>query len=148
MEKELKNELRKLLTGRTVRDEEGVLMAVPEGSRLIYQGVSDTTGHRKILERSAVMEVARDTDAAFYQVLEALQRVGILVNMRSQPKALCALKRYFLTKAVILCVLPEQDGQIRIRAYTGRSLLAPACCSHAIAKLRKNIAAQQQAERK
>lgn len=148
MEKELKNELRKLLTGRTIRDEEGVLMAVPEGSRLIYHGVSDTTGHRKILSRSAVMEVARDTDTAFYQVLEALQRVGILVNMRSQPQALCALRRYFPTKAVILCVLPEQDGRIRIQAYTGRSLFAPVYCNRAIAQLRKNIADQQQTETK
>ena len=35
MEKQLKAELRKLLTGRTVRDEEGWLVAVPEGSYLV-----------------------------------------------------------------------------------------------------------------
>ena len=48
MDKQLKTELRKLLTGRTVRDEEGWLIAVPEGNYLIYHGITDRSGYGKI----------------------------------------------------------------------------------------------------
>lgn len=148
MDKELKNELRKLLTGRTVRDEEGCLVAVPDGGVLIYHGVADTTGHRKIYTKEEVVQVAADPETAFYRVLDALQKVGVLVNMRSQPQALCALRRYFLTKAVILCVLPEQDGRVRVQAHTGRSLFAAACCSRAVEQFKKNLTVRQQNETK
>lgn len=143
MEKEFKNELRRFLTGRTIRDAEGWLIAVPEGNHLIYHGVADHTGHRRIVARTAVLQAAQDPETAFYRVFHALQHVGILANMRSQPQALCALRRYFLTKAVILCVFPEAEGKIRIQAYTGRSILAGVYCRHAIAKLKKHIAEEK-----
>ena len=43
MDKQVKTELRKLLTGRTVRNEEGWLVAVPDGSYLVFHGVTDRT---------------------------------------------------------------------------------------------------------
>ena len=61
MDKQLKTELRKLLTGRTIRDEEGWLIAVPEGSYFIYHGITDRTGYRKIkcVEDSKVFNSAK-----------------------------------------------------------------------------------------
>lgn len=139
MDKQLKTELRKLLTGRTIRDEEGWLVAVPEGSYFIYHGLSDRTGYRKIKVREVRMKVADDNEAAFHTVLNALQDVGLLVNMKTKPDALCALCRFFLTKTVILCVNPEEEGLIQIQAYTGRSFTAGICCRLAIAKLIKKM---------
>ena len=49
MDKQLKTELKKILTGRTVRDEEGWLVAIPDGNYLIYHGVADRTGYRTAL---------------------------------------------------------------------------------------------------
>lgn len=139
MDKQLKTELRKLLTGRTIRDEEGWLIAIPEGQYLIYHGVSDRTGYRKIKCREERLQAAPNNEEAFHKVLAALQEVGTLVNMKAKPNALCALCRFFLTKAVILCVVPEGEGIVLIQAYTGRSFLAGICCTAAIKKLIKNM---------
>ena len=139
MDKQLKTELRKLLTGRTIRDEEGWLIAVPEGSYFIYHGVTDRTGYRKIKHREERVQVAADNEQAFHTVLNALQDIGLLVNMKTKPNALCALCRFFLTKAVLLCVVPEGDGLVLVEAYTGRSFAAGICCRLAIAKLIKKM---------
>ena len=139
MEKQLKTELKKLLTGRTVRDEEGWLIAVPEGSYLIHHGVTDRTGYRKIKCREERIQVASSNEEAFHKVLKGLQNMGILVNMETKPDDLCALCRFFLTKTVVLCVAPEEDGLVLIQAYTGRSWMAGICCRRAIAKLIKNM---------
>ena len=144
MESLLKNELRKLLTGRTIRDEEGWLVAIPEGSRLIYHGVTDRTGYRRIREKETMIQAADSTENAFAPVFKALQNIGIPVNMKTQPEALCALCRIFLTKTVILCVLPGQNGLVRVRAYTGQSLLAGISCRRAISKLEKELSIHQE----
>lgn len=139
MEKQLKNELRKLLTGRTVRDEEGWLVAVPDGQYLIYHGVADRTGYRKIKLREERIQVADNNEKAFELVFKALQDVGVLVNMNTKPNALCALCRMFLTKAVILCAVPEGNGLVLLQAYTGRALTAGICCRLAIKKFTQKL---------
>ena len=139
MDKQLRTELRKLLTGRTIRDEEGWLIAVPEGSYLIHRGLTDRTGYRKIKLREERIQAAADNEQAFHAVLQALQEVGVLVNMRTKPNALCALCRFFLSKSVILCVTPEGAGTVLIQAFTGRSVTAGICCRLAISKLIKNL---------
>jgi hypothetical protein len=144
MDKQLKTELRKLLTGRTIRDQEGWLIAVPEGSYMIYHGIADRTGYHKIKLREERLQVAPDNEAAFHLVLKGLQDVGILVNMQTKPNALCALCRFFLTKAVVLCVVPEGDGMVLIQAYTGRSFTAGLCNRMAITKLIKKILPEQE----
>ena len=139
MEKQLKSELRKLLTGHVTRDEEGWLIAVPEGQYMIYPGAVDRTGYRKIKVLEARVQAAPSNEEAFDKVLNALQDMGSLVNMRTKPNALCALCRFFLTKAVVLCVVPEGDGLVLVQAYTGRSFTAGICCRMAISKLMKKI---------
>ena len=139
MEKQLKTELRKLLTGRTIRDEEGWLIAVPDGNYMIYHGVADSTGFHKIRCKEERIQVAYDNEEAFHLVLKALQDMGVLVNMKTKPEALCALCRQFLTKAVILCVAPEENGVVLVQAYTGRSLLSGICCRLSIAQFVKKI---------
>ena len=79
MDKQLKTELRKLLSGRTIRDEDGWLIAVPEGSYFIYHGVTDRTGYRKMKLREERVQVAPDNEQAFHTVLRALSEVGLLV---------------------------------------------------------------------
>lgn len=144
MEKQLKTELRKLLTGRTIRDEEGWLIAIPEGNYMIYHGVSDNTGYRKIKLREERIQVAATNEEAFHRVLKALRDTGVLVNMKTKPNALCALCRVFLTKAVILCIVPEGDGLVLAQAYTGRSFTAGICCRLAISKFVKKINQMQE----
>ena len=139
MEKQLQTELRKLLTGRTIRDEEGWLIAIPDGNYLIYHGVTDRTGYRKIKLREERIQVAATNEEAFHVVLKALQEIGVLVNMKTKPDALCALCRMFLTKAVFLCVVPEGDGLVLAQAYTGRSFTAGISCKMAITNFMKKI---------
>ena len=139
MDKQLKTELRKLLTGRMIRDEEGWLVAVPDGTYFIYHGVTDRTGYRRIKIKEERVKVASDNKEAFQKVLDALRDVGMLVNLQSKPDALCALCRFFLTKAVILCVVPEGEGVVLVQAYTGRSLTAGLCCSMVISNLIKKM---------
>lgn len=139
MDKQLKTELRKLLTGRTIRDEEGWLIAVPEGNYLIYHGVADSTGFRKIKLREERVQVDADNEQAFHLVFGALQDMGILVNMETKPDALCALCRLYLTKAVIICVELEREGVLLVQVYTGRSILAGICCRRVIKNFIKNL---------
>lgn len=139
MDKQLKTELKKLLTGRTIRDEEGWLVAVPDGSYFVYHGITDRTGYRKIKMAEERVQVAKDNEQAFHKVLDALRNMGLLVNMQTKPDALCALCRFFLTKTVVLCVEPEEDGLVLVQAYTGRSITAPLCCKLAIAKFVKKL---------
>ena len=139
MDKQLKNELRKILTGRTIRDEEGWLVAVPEGGYLIYHGVTDFTGFRKIKHVEQQVQVASENEEAFHKVLRALQEVGLLVNMETKPDALCALCRVFLTRSVVLCVEPKTDGAVLLQAYTGRSLFSALWCRLAMMKLMKKL---------
>ena len=143
MEKQEKIEIRKLLTGRTIRDEEGWLIAVPEGNYMIYHGVADNTGFRKIRQRKAHIQAAATTEEAFHPVLEALQDMGTLVNMQTKPEALCAICRLFLTKTVLLCVSPEEDGRVLVQTYTGRSWLAGISSMLAIRKLKKKFTPKQ-----
>ena len=144
MEKQLQTELRKLLTGRTIRDEEGWLIAIPDGNYLIYHGVPDRTGYRKIKLREERIQVAATNEEAFHLVLNALQEIGVLVNMKTMPNALCALCRVFLTKAVILCVVPESDGLVLVQAYTGRAFTAGISCKKAISDFMKKINQMQE----
>ena len=144
MEKQLKTELKKLLTGRTIRDEEGWLIAIPDGNYLIYHGVPDRTGYRKIKLREERIQVAATNEEAFHLVLNALQEIGVLVNMKTMPNALCALCRVFLTKAVILCVVPESDGLVLVQAYTGRAFTAGISCKKAISDFMKKINQMQE----
>ena len=137
MDKQLKTELRKLLTGRTIRDEDGWLIAIPEGNYLIYHGVTDRTGYRKIKFKEKRIQIDADSEEVFRKVLKAMQDLGILVNMKTKPNALCALCRFFLTKTVILCVVPEGEGVFLVQAFTGRSFTASLCCKLAISKLIK-----------
>ena len=144
MDKQLKTELRKLLTGRTIRDEEGWLVAVPEGSYLLYHGVTDRTGYRKIKLVEERLQVADDNEEAFHAVMYALGEIGLLVNMRTKPNALCALCRMFLTKAVVLCVVPEGEGLVLVQAYTGRSFAAGILCRVTIRKFAQKIQQMRQ----
>ena len=143
MEKQLRNELRKLLTGRTIRDEEGWLIAIPDGSYLIYHGITDRTGYGKIKLREDIIKVADSTEKAFQPVMDALQSMGVLVNMKTIPDALCALCRIFLTKTVVLCVVPDEDGKVLVQAYTGRTLTAGIYCRLAISKFQKKLNLEQ-----
>lgn len=144
MEKQEKIEIRKLLTGRTIRDEEGWLIAIPEGNYMIYHGVADSTGFRKIIHRKTHLQVAATNEDAFHPVLESLRDMGTLVNMQTKPEALCAVCRFFLTKAVLLCVSPEENGRVRIETYTGRSLAAGILSRVAMAKLKKKLRENQE----
>jgi hypothetical protein len=111
---------------------------------MIYHGVSDNTGYRKIKLREERIQVAETNEEAFHRVLKALQDTGVLVNMKTKPNALCALCRVFLTKAVILCIVPEGDGLVLAQAYTGRSFTAGICCRLAISKFVKKINQMQE----
>ena len=139
MEKQQKTEIRKLLTGRTIRDEEGWLIAVPEGSYMIYHGVADPSGYRKLKQKQRRIKLPVSSEDAFYLVLKALQDMGILANMETMPDSLCALCRVHLTKAVLLCVTPVEDGVVQVQAFAGRSLTSGITCAAVIAKLIKKL---------
>lgn len=145
MDKQRKKELRKLLTGQTIRNEEGWLVAIPDGSRLIYHGASDNTG-RRLTSHSATLALPQDmdTDTLVHTIVKCLQQMGLMVNMQTWPEALCVLKRYYLTKAVLLCVAPGDNGGLELVAYTGRSLTSAICCRRAIGQFKKLLFPQEQ----
>ena len=91
MNKQLKKELKRLLSGRTILDNEGVLMALPEGQRMIFHGL--TNGWSSVLFSGiAVQEycfqLASDGAEAFSVVFPVMQRLGRLVVLSERETAL------------------------------------------------------------
>lgn len=135
MDKELQKELKKFLTGRVVVDEEGLLIALPEDIRFSFHGVPDgweSARFRKLVSREQRIRIAEDGESAFYVAIEALQMLGRLIHLESEPRALGCMRHYVLGKSVVLCVYPEGEGAVVVSAYTGKSLLAGASCRRAL----------------
>ncbi|MBR5572399.1 MAG: hypothetical protein IKV99_07150 [Oscillospiraceae bacterium] len=127
MNRHLKKELKRLLSGRTILDNEGVLVALPEGQRMIFHGL--TNGWSSVLFSGiAVQEycfqLASDGAEAFSVVFPVMQRLGRLVVLSERETALACMRRYPLSRPVILAADHEGDGLVRLSLYTAKGLPA------------------------
>lgn len=145
MAKELEREIKKILMGRSMRNEEGWLVALPEDARMVFNGVVSGAGavhFRGLAVRSKVLQVPQDGEQAFQAALGAIETMGVPVDLEYQPDALCCLRRYFFGKPVLLMAVYGGYGQVTAWAYTGKRLLAGMACGRTLREFTKKINAQ------
>ncbi len=121
-----KKEIRKLLLGKIVLDENGRLAAPEPGVFHISQGVQNGAGAVRFLGISC-RERCYETDLSREEIREEAERammdLGRVVFLREQPEQRACLVRHLLTRPVLLTFLAEETG-CSLKAWTGRGLLA------------------------
>ena len=123
MKKEQK-EIKRLLLGKTVLDEEGRLVTPEAGTIRVPMGIADGAGAVRFLGVSGKVR-CYESDLSEEELMEhakeCMADLGRGVRLRQRPEALACLIRYVLTKPVILsfrCV----EGRGILTAWTGRGL--------------------------
>lgn len=127
MNKQLKRELKNILSGRTIMDNNGMLMALPEGHRMVFQGVLNGWSSVRIwgvAVQEYCFQLADDGGAAYEIVLSAMQALGRLVYLEQRDTALCCIRRYAMSRPVVLAAIHEGDGLVRLSLYTGKGAVA------------------------
>ena len=123
MKKE-KKEIRSLLLGKAVLDDEGKLITPEAGIIRLPQGIADGATAVRFLGITAKKRLY-DSDLSEEELMaeafECMRNIGRGVRLRHQPDAAACLLRYVLTRPAILtfrCV----DGHGLLTAWTGRGL--------------------------
>lgn len=127
MNKRLKKELKRVLSGRTIMDNNGVLMALPEGHRMLFQGVLSGWGSVQfwgVAVQEYCFKLADDGGEAYEIVLAAMQALGRMVYLEQRDTALCCIRRYAMSRPVVLAAIHEGDGLVRLSLYTGKGAVA------------------------
>lgn len=131
MDKGLKKELKKILSGRVIVNEDGVLTALSDNQRLIFHGLPEgweSVRFRGITKRESRLRIVQENGTPFDLVFSAMQNLGRLVELKQAPETLACIRRYVFRKPVVIAVDYEGDGVVRVTVYTGRSLLAGSSC--------------------
>ena len=124
MTKEAKQEIRRVLLGRTMPTEDGKLVALEKGQYRMPIGISDGAGAVRFLgicRKAKRLKVSCAEPKAKSLALKIMQDVGRELSLPQQPAAVACLIRYVLTRPVVL-VFDYQDGVPVLTAWTGRGL--------------------------
>ena len=121
-----RKEIRKLLLGRTVLDDDGKLVTPAAGVIHLSQGVQNGAGAVRILGISR-RQRRYDTDLGTEDILAeaeaGMMELGRIVRLREQPGTAACLIRHLLIRPVVLVFRAEEEG-CTLTAWTGRGLLA------------------------
>ena len=124
MVKKEKKEIKKLLLGRTVLDEEGRLVTPEAGTIRVPTGIADGAGAVRFLGVSGRVR-CYESDLSGEELVEhvkgCMANLGRSVRLRQRPEAVACLIRYVLTKPVILS-FRFVEGRGILTAWTGRGL--------------------------
>lgn len=124
MTREAKQEIRRVLMGRTMPTEDGRLIAMEKGQGRIPIGISDGAGAACFLgicKKARRLKVSCAAPKARELALKVMQDVGREVVLPEQPQAAACLIRYLLTRPAVL-VFAYQDDLPVLTAWTGRGL--------------------------
>lgn len=120
-----KREIRRILMGQTIRQEDGSYVAAQSGRRMIFQGVQNGSsavrffGVGRKRRRYAVTN-----EASLAQVQEAFSHVGSKLSLKALPDAVCCLYRTALGSPALLTAELLEDT-VEVSVYAGRTPLAP-----------------------
>lgn len=126
MNREAKQELRRVLMGRTLIAEDGRLVAMEKGQLRMPMGVSDGAGAAGLLgicKRVHRLKVSCSEPQARKIAAELMAKIGRGLYLPSQPDSVACLIRYYLTRPTVL-VFDYQDGIPLLTAWTGRGITA------------------------
>lgn len=124
MTREAKQEIRRVLMGRTVPAEDGRLVALEKGQHRLPIGITDGAGAAcffGICKKARRLKAACPEQKAKLLAAKIMQDVGRELSLPQQPEAVACLIRYVLTRPVVL-VFDFRDGIPVLTAWTGRGL--------------------------
>ncbi len=119
-----KKEIRDLLLGKAVLDEDGKLVTPGSGIFRMPQGITNGAGAVRFLGISGKKR-CYETDLSEEELMEeagaCMQSIGRGVRLRQQPDAAACLIRYVLTMPVLL-TFRWVEGRGLLTAWAGRGL--------------------------
>lgn len=122
MVSEKKKEIRRALMGKTVPLEDGRLCVMTEGDYRVPLGVSDGAGSVLLFgigRRAVQLDVRVKPGSARGFAREAMRHVGRELVLLEQPETVACIRRYRLTRPVVLTFLYAEDVPM-LTAWTGR----------------------------
>lgn len=140
-------EIRQILLGRTRREPDGSLSALPAGERRSLRAVQGVTAGWGALHLLGVCRRERryrlPPKTPEKLTAELLNRMGRAVRLEKAPGASACLCRHLLADQVLLTV-EREDGVLTAAAYTARGALAAPACRAVLNKLEKGLPAAAQ----
>ena len=129
-----KKEIRNLLLGKAVVDEEGRLVTPEAGTFRVPNGIADGAGAVRFLGVGGKTQ-CYETDLGEEEIMdraeECMRSIGRGVYLRQHPDAAACLIRYVLTKPALL-VFRWVEGRGVLTAWTGRGIMSWASRMRAI----------------
>ena len=139
--KKNKKEIRNLLLGKAVVDEEGRLVTPEAGTIRVPNGIADGAGAVRFLGVSGKTQYY-ETDLSEEEIMararEHMRNSGRGVFLRQHPDAAACLIRYVLTRPALL-VFRWVEGQGVLTAWTGRGIMSWASRLRAIRAFERSM---------
>ena len=137
-----KKEIRNLLLGKAVVDEEGRLVTPEAGTFRVPNGIADGAGAVRFLGISGKTR-CYESDLSEEEIMaraeECMRGIGRGVYLRQHPDAAACLIRYVLTRPALL-VFRWVEGRGVLTAWTGRGIMSWASRLRAISAFEKPMA--------
>lgn len=124
MKKEARQEVRRVLLGRTELAEDGRLVALEKGRIGFPYGIADGAGAVRILgirKKARQLTVSCSETKAKEIAFKIMGDVGRRLFLNESPQAVPCLIRYVLTRPAVL-IFDYQDGVPILTAWSGRGL--------------------------
>ena len=121
-----KKEIRNLLLGKAVVDEEGRLVTPEAGTFRVPNGIADGAGAVRFLGvsgKTQCYESDLSEEELADRAAECMRSIGRGVYLRQHPDAAACLIRYVLTRPALL-VFRRVEGLGVLTAWTGRGIMS------------------------
>ena len=141
MTREARQEIRRVLLGRTLIAEDGRLVAMEKGQLRVPLGVTDGAGAVRFLgirKRACRLDVKLPKARALEQAFSHMQDLGRGLYLPQQPEAAACLIRYVLTRPAVL-IFSYQDEVPVLTAWAGRGLTGWISNRRALHAFTKNL---------
>lgn len=135
MDKQLKKELKKVLTGQVLLGEEGVIHALGDEHHRVFHGAVEgweAVQFRGLSKRVGRYRIGKDGESPFDRVFSAMQNLGRLVELKQAPETLACIRRYMSSRPVVIAVDYEGEGVICVTVYTGRGMFSGMICNRGL----------------
>ena len=126
MKREAKQELRRVLMGRTLIAEDGRLIAMEKGATRLPMGIGDGavgTCFFGICRKARRLKVTSSEEKAKILAFDVMKDVGRGLYLPEQPEAVACLIRYVLSRPAVL-VFDYVEGEPVLTAWAGRGITA------------------------
>ena len=124
MKKAARQEIRRVLLGRTELATDGRLVALEKGQIGFIYGIADGAASVRLLgirRKSLRLNVSCPETKAKEIAFQLMRDIGRLLYLNESPQAVPCLIRYVLTRPAVL-VFDYQDGVPLLTAWSGRGL--------------------------